>query len=964
MKRIKKIIAALLCVVTVAVISSAFSVFAADEFEQSLSAFPKSYHAALRELHEKHPSWSFNAFQTGLDWNTAVKVEQSGGRSLFPNAYSSVFKSVEKGDYDYSSGSYIQKDAGFVTANRLAVAYYMDPRNFLNEYGIFQFEDLSYDESFDEAAVEFVLRGTFMYKTKISYYDTKGKLIETNEKYSTVICEAGKKANINPCYLASKIRGEIGNGTSATSGKNATYPGIYNFYNIGATDGAGAIERGLAWAKSGSTYSRPWTSPKKAIIGGAEFVAESYIAKGQFTTYLQKFNVNPASAYGVYNHQYMTNVCAGAVQAYFSYDSYYSAKLLENKFTFSIPVFKNMDDQSGTNGKVTLTGSDNLSGYVNVKGGINVRQGPSTNNPKVLTTYLPQNTKVTVLDTVETDSNYYANVLSYPFWYKIKFTFESKSYTGYVPKSFITITSAVSVRPGAYMPEFSSNDGKKKLKLVSYDAQVAQIDGDVINFLQSGTTEIAAYDSTGRFSVLRYTVLDDGLPSAVTNLKQTGATETSVTLSWSKSANATGYTVYRYDAQSKKYVSVKTLTGTKLQINNLTPGSTYTYAVRARKKVGDSVLFSEYSKLLTAVTAPSAPLNLMQTETQSDRYTLTWDKVNGATSYTVYQYNATDEKFVRFATVNENRLEILGLFSAQRDKYKVCANISTPMLTASGGFSAELVAVSMPEKVGKVKVSAVTPDGYTLSWPKMNGVSGYTVFRLDEDGKTFKKLATNAKNAYTVSGLATGTKAVYTVKAYISEGGKDYYGESSAEVSASTLPARVKTVSQSKTKTTGYTLKWNRVRGADGYVIYKYDSAKKSFVWLRSTSANSMEITGLKAGRNAKYKIRAFIKLDGVLFFADYSPTFEAVTSPAAVKNVKVKKTGSTYTVTWDKVRNADGYMIYRLDGKTQKLVRLKTVNGTSAKLQSVKGKKLVVRAYTKRSVRFLGAQSAPVSVK
>ena len=37
-----------------------------------------------------------------------------------------------------------------------------------------------------------------------------------------------------------------------------------------------------------TSYNRPWTTPKKAIIGGAEFISSSYIEKGQFTSYFKK----------------------------------------------------------------------------------------------------------------------------------------------------------------------------------------------------------------------------------------------------------------------------------------------------------------------------------------------------------------------------------------------------------------------------------------------------------------------------------------------------------------------------------------------------------------------------------------------------------------------------------------------------------------------------------------------------
>ena len=68
-----------------------------------------------------------------------------------------------------------------------------------------------------------------------------------------------------------------------------------------------------------TSYNRPWTTPKKAIVGGAEFISKSYIAKGQHTSYLKKFNVNPNGYYSVYNHQYMANLRAPASEAYTTY---------------------------------------------------------------------------------------------------------------------------------------------------------------------------------------------------------------------------------------------------------------------------------------------------------------------------------------------------------------------------------------------------------------------------------------------------------------------------------------------------------------------------------------------------------------------------------------------------------------------------------------------------------------------
>lgn len=55
----------------------------------------------------------------------------------------------------------------------------------------------------------------------------------------------------------------------AVTGTNSSYPGIFNFYNIGATSGSNPAVNGLKWASSGTTYLRPWTDRYRSIVGGA-----------------------------------------------------------------------------------------------------------------------------------------------------------------------------------------------------------------------------------------------------------------------------------------------------------------------------------------------------------------------------------------------------------------------------------------------------------------------------------------------------------------------------------------------------------------------------------------------------------------------------------------------------------------------------------------------------------------------
>lgn len=92
------------------------------------------------------------------------------------------------------------------------------------------------------------------------------------------------------------------------------------------------------------SLNRPWSSPKKAIFGGAEFIASGYISTGQYTSYLKKFNVNPNSYYGVYKHQYMANLAGPMNEAKTTYNSYKANGLLSLPLEFTIPIFENMPE--------------------------------------------------------------------------------------------------------------------------------------------------------------------------------------------------------------------------------------------------------------------------------------------------------------------------------------------------------------------------------------------------------------------------------------------------------------------------------------------------------------------------------------------------------------------------------------------------------------------------------------------
>ena len=137
-----------------------------SDFESYLTkqGFPESYKQGLRELHAQYPNWTFTAFQTNLDWNTALKNESVIGRNLVASSSISSWKSTETGAYDWGTGTWPGFDgSSWVQASSDIIAYYMDPRNFLNDKYIYQFMKQSYDSSLHtKTGLQNMVSGTFL----------------------------------------------------------------------------------------------------------------------------------------------------------------------------------------------------------------------------------------------------------------------------------------------------------------------------------------------------------------------------------------------------------------------------------------------------------------------------------------------------------------------------------------------------------------------------------------------------------------------------------------------------------------------------------------------------------------------------------------------------------------------------------------------------------------------------------
>ena len=279
-------------------------------------------------------------------------------------------------------------------------------------------------------------------------------------------------------------------------------------------------------------------------------------------------------------------------------------------------------------------------------------------------------------------------------------------------------------------------------------------------------------------------------------------------------------------------------------------------------------------------------------------------------------------------------------------------------------------------KTTGLKATAESTTGpVTLSWSKAaDDVTGYRVYRYDADQDKYVYLKSTTSRKYTDEDVTSGKTYQYKVRCYWTIGGTNYYGNYSSVVSVTTPPAKVSGVSTAVRSSTYLTLSWDKVSGASGYRIYKYNTSSKSYekvTTISKESTVSYKITGLTAATEYQFKVRAYKKTDTGTLWGSSSSAYKDCTKPAQTKNLKAATKSSAVTLTWSKVARAGGYRIYRSNSKTKKYEKIATVKGNKTfsykdtKLKKGSTMKYKVRAYkTYNGTNYYGAYSEVVSIK
>lgn len=179
--------------------------------------------------------------------------------------------------------------------------------------------------------------------------------------------------------------------------------------------------------------------------------------------------------------------------------------------------------------------------------------------------------------------------------------------------------------------------------------------------------------------------------------------------------------------------------------------------------------------------------------------------------------------------------------------------------------------VSSLDKVTGLKTQERDNDEIDLIWNPVEGASGYEVYRYSVKDSKWILLGRSDDADFGVDNLLSATAYSFRVKAFAKKAdGSVIYGDNSKTYKTCTRPNDVKNLRASEKSSSTITLKWNSVKRADGYQVYRYDGDSGKWVRLITTGKTSYKASGLDSGSSYKFRIRPYRDALNSRYYGDY----------------------------------------------------------------------------------------------
>lgn len=333
---------------------------------------------------------------------------------------------------------------------------------------------------------------------------------------------------------------------------------------------------------------------------------------------------------------------------------------------------------------------------------------------------------------------------------------------------------------------------------------------------------------------------------------------------------------------------------------------------------------------------------------------ITWDKINtnSGIEYHAAYTNIEEGGGIGYFTKDNNKIMDL------KPGYTYSITVTAKSGEQYGENSEPIIVSPKLGKTSYLKANTTSESSISVYWDWVNYADGYEVYLYNMKTKKYECCAKKdgyANTSFNIENLKPSTEYKIKVRAYSKVNENVIYGTFSDELKMTTTPCKVKNIKTSVTSK-GIKLKWDKVSGATGYIVYRaYEKNGVYYEW-KTISKNTDNFTDELAysGNRFYYKIKAFKQYNNENYLGPDSNVISQVF--VSTPKISVKSYNDKATIKWDKVSSASGYVIYRATSKGGEYEKIKTIKKgktTSYTDKKIKSKKVYyykVKAYQTRS--------------
>ena len=369
----------------------------------------------------------------------------------------------------------------------------------------------------------------------------------------------------------------------------------------------------------------------------------------------------------------------------------------------------------------------------------------------------------------------------------------------------------------------------------------------------------------------------------------------SLTLKWNAVKGATGYEIYRAGTDGK-YSKIKTVTSTSYVDTNVKNNAQYSYRIKAYNTACTSAFSTAASLKKTQISVSN-----LKADANGSKVQLSWTGgVTGAEGYVIYR-RTEDGSYAEIGRTAGNTYS--DTISAGI-KYYYAVAVYSGSRTEDKCPEVGVMYLAEPAVTGASNITS----GVQVKWSKVTGATGYIVYHKGA-GKGWARIADIKDGStvnYTDTTAESGTTYTYTVRAYNKDTMSDWNSTKSLmRISDTTLTG-------ASNITYGVQVKWSRVTGATGYIVYRKGAGKgwARIADIKNGSTVSYTDTTAASGTTYTYTVRAY---NGSTM-GDWHST-KSVKRLSDPKLTSASKVSGGINVRWTGVTGATGYIVYRKSG-------------------------------------------------